>query len=142
MLGAIEMRAEAHTFVGDFAKSREAENLVAAGIGQDRAGPRHELMQAAKAPNQLMARTQIKMIRVGEDNFSAKLFERFLRQRFYRSLRANGQEERCLHHAVRRGQAATPRALRVVLQNFKGKRHALSVSGEDESDSDANHDVS
>lgn len=98
-------------------------------------------MQAAEPPNQLMARPQIKMIRVGENDFRAQLFERLLREGFDGSLRANGQKKRRLHYAVGRGQAPTARARRVGFQNFKRKRHAASVSGSDEGDSDANHDV-
>lgn len=91
-------------------------------------------MQAAKPTNQLVAGTQIKMIRVGKDDFRAKLFERFLRERFDRSLGTDGQKERRLHHAVWRGQAGAARAGRVGLQDFKRKRHALSVSGENPCD--------
>ena len=59
MLGAVEMRAEAHAFVGNFAKVGEAEDLEAAGIGEDRAGPRHEFVEAAEFSNQFVAGAQI-----------------------------------------------------------------------------------
>ena len=59
MLRAIEMRAEAHAFVGDFAKLGKAEDLKAAGIGEDRAGPGHEFVQAAEFADQLVTRAQI-----------------------------------------------------------------------------------
>ena len=140
MFGAVEMRSEAHAFIGNFAKFGKAEDLIATGIGQDGAGLGHELMQAAEAANQLMARTQIKMIGVGEDDFRAKFFERFLRKRLYGSLRANRQKKRCLHHAMRRGQAAAARAGWFGLQDFKRKRHPLSVSGEDEGPANAKYD--
>jgi hypothetical protein len=91
-------------------------------------------MQAAKPTNQLMARTQIEMIGVGENDFRAKLFERFLRERFDRGLSTDGQKERRLHHAVRRGQAATSSPGGIGLQDFKRKTHPLSVSGENPCD--------
>src|SRR5207253_5514972 len=53
MFGAVKMRTEAHAFVGNFAKFGKAEDLVAAGIRQNRAGPRHEPMQAAESANQI-----------------------------------------------------------------------------------------
>ena len=40
MLGAVEVRAESDAFVGDLAQIGEAENLEAAGIGEDRAAAR------------------------------------------------------------------------------------------------------
>ena len=49
MFGAVEMRAEGDALVGDFAQFAEAENLKAAGIGEDGAGPGHEFVQAAHA---------------------------------------------------------------------------------------------
>src|SRR5438105_11047670 len=49
MFGAIEMRTEAHPLVGNLAKRGEAENLVAAGIGENRAWPGHELVQATRS---------------------------------------------------------------------------------------------
>ena len=89
-------------------------------------------MQAAKPANQLMARPQIKMIGVGEDDFGAKPFEPFLCERFDRTLSAHRQEKRRLHDPVWRGQSAAARAGGVCFQDFKGKTHPLSVSGEDE----------
>ena len=87
-------------------------------------------MQAAKPPNQLMARPQIKMICVRKDDFRAKLFERLLGKCFDGSLRADGQKKRRLHYTVWRGQAATARAGRIGFQDFKRKTHPLSLSEE------------
>ena len=42
MLGAVEMGTKAHAVVGDFAEIGEAEDLVAAGIGEHGAAPGHE----------------------------------------------------------------------------------------------------
>ncbi len=44
-----EMRLESDAFFGDAAQVGQAENLEAAGIGEDRAGPGHEAMQAASS---------------------------------------------------------------------------------------------
>jgi len=37
MLRAVEVRTEAHAFIGNLSQFHEAENLVAAGIGENRA---------------------------------------------------------------------------------------------------------
>ncbi len=42
------MRAECDTFLGNFAKLIQTENLEAPGIGQDGPRPCHETMQAAQ----------------------------------------------------------------------------------------------
>src|SRR5215469_9293516 len=138
MFGAVQMRAEAYAFVGDFAKFRQAENLVAARIGENGAGPGHKLMQAAEAANQLMAGTQIKMIGVGQNDFRAEPFKGFLREGLDGGLRADRQKERSLHHAVRRGETAAARAGGAGFQDLKGKTHPPSVSGEDQGPADAN----
>src|SRR5690349_2720054 len=98
-------------------------------------------MQAAEAANQFVPGTQIKMIGVGKDDFRAKLFERFLGESLDGSLRAHGQKKWRLHHTVRRSQATSARAGRVCFQNFKGKTHPLSVSGEDEGPTYAQNNV-
>src|SRR6266481_971838 len=123
MFSAIEMRTKAHAFVGDFTQFGKAKDLIATGVREYGARPRHELVQAAKLADQLVARAQIKMIGVGEDDFRAKFFEGFLRQGFDGSLCANGHEEGRLDGAMRRGQAATARASRIGLRNFERKIH-------------------
>jgi len=110
VLGAVEVRTKTHAFVGDAAKLGEAENLIAAGVGEDGVRPGHELMQATEAANQFVAGTQIKMIGVGEEDFRAQLFERFLRECFDGSLRADGKKKWRFHCAVGRGEAAAPRS--------------------------------
>ena len=123
MLGAIEVRAERHAIVGHFAKIAEAENLKAAGIGEDRVRPGHKPVQAAHRANQFVAGPQIKMIGIAEKYLSAELFEILLRLSLYRCRRANGHECGSFDYAVRRRQTAQARAGRVGSQNFKFKWH-------------------
>ena len=59
MFGAVQVRAENHAFVRDFAQIGEAEHLKAARIGEDRSRPGHEAMQAAELANAFVAGTQI-----------------------------------------------------------------------------------
>ena len=133
MLRAVEMRAEAYPFIGHFSQFGEAEDLIAAGIREDGTRPRHELMQAAELADQLVAGAQIKMIGIGEDDFRAEFFERFIAQAFDGGLRADRQEERRLHHAVRSSEAAAARPERISFQDFKRKTHKPSLSEENPS---------
>ncbi len=130
MLGAVEMEAEAHALIAGFSQLGEAEDLITAGIGEDGARPGHELMQPAELADEFVARTQIEMIGVCEDNFRAEFFERFLGQGFDGSLRAHGHEERSLDGAVGRGQAAAARAGRIGSSYVKRKTHKPSLSEE------------
>ena len=55
---AVQVRLEDHALLGDFAQAAEAEDLEAAGIGEDGVGPRHEAVQAAHVADQLVAGAQ------------------------------------------------------------------------------------
>ena len=68
---AIQVRLETHAFFGDLAQSAQAEDLEAAGIGKDRAGPGRETVQAAELPDQFMPGPQKQMIRIAQDNLNA-----------------------------------------------------------------------
>src|SRR5437879_13580623 len=92
MFGAVKMRTEAHAFVGNFAKFGKAEDLVAAGIRQNRAGTRHEPMQAAESANQFVTGTKIQMIGVSENDFDDELLEHHLNERLDGGLAANRPE--------------------------------------------------
>ncbi len=73
---AVEVRAEADTFIGDFAQSAEAEDLKAAGVGEHGARPADELVQAAHAADGFVSGTQVEMIGVAENDLRAEGFER------------------------------------------------------------------
>src|SRR5216684_6695488 len=68
------------------------------------------------------------MICIGEEDFRAERFERFLGQAFDRGLSAHGKEHGRLDGAVRGGQAAAASTGPVRLRNFKRKTHPLSVA--------------
>ena len=65
---AVQVRLEVHALFADLPQAAQAENLKAAGIGQDRARPRHEPMQSAQPLNRLMPGPQIQMIGVAKNN--------------------------------------------------------------------------
>jgi len=135
------MGAKAHAFIGNSSQFGETEDLIAAGIRENDAGPGHELVQATKLAHEFMARPQIKMISICEEDLCAEFFKRFLSEPFNGGLRSHRQEEGRLHSAVRRGHAAATRPGGVGFQHFESKTHPLSVSGEDEGPAHAAHHV-
>lgn len=76
-------------------------------------------MQAAQIADEFMARAQVEMVGIREDDLGPELFERFLGQGFDRSLGAHGHEERGLDRAVRSGEAAAARASGIGLRYFE-----------------------
>jgi hypothetical protein len=113
MLGAIEVGLKTHAFIGDFAKVRKTENLVAAGIGKNRAVPRHEFVQAAESADEQVAGAEAEMIRIAENDLCAELLKGFIAQTFYGGLRSYRHENGRLNGPVRCHQAATARSARI-----------------------------
>ena len=91
--GAVEVRAEADTFVRDFAESAEGKDLKAAGVGEHGARPGDKAMQAAHAADRLVAGAQIEMVGVAKDDFGAEGFERVLGNCLYGASGADGHED-------------------------------------------------
>ena len=124
---AVQMRAKQHAFLGDFAKVAEAEDLEAAGIGQDRARPRHELVQTAQFADQLVSGAQEQMIGIGQDDFGVEFaFQIALRNAFDRGLRAHRHEDRRLDDAVSGVQQPGARA-RVGALGLEFKMHYFTA---------------
>ncbi len=90
----------------DFAQFAETENLEAAGIGENRARPRHEFVQAVHLADEFMAGTKKQMVGVGKQDLHAEVFEILLRLAFYGSGGAHGHECGSVDYTVRRRQAA------------------------------------
>src|SRR5260370_35043595 len=80
MFRTVQMRPEEHALGRDFPQPGPAEDLISAGIGQDRARPSHELVQAAQIPDQRVPRPEIEMRSGGEKNLRAEIFEGLLRK--------------------------------------------------------------
>ena len=68
MCGAVDVRTKLDAFLAQLANRREREDLIAAGVTQDCAIPRHELVDAAELLDQLHARSQHQVIGVVEDD--------------------------------------------------------------------------
>jgi hypothetical protein len=68
---AVHRRAEVHALLGDLAQLAEAEDLKAAGVGQDRPLPVHEAVQIAVAGDDLGAGARHQVKGVAEDDLGA-----------------------------------------------------------------------
>ena len=121
MLGAVDMRAELGTFLAELAVFRKGKDLEAAAVGQDRLVPRIETMEAAGTLKDVDARTEIKMIRIAEDDLRPRVRLQF--RNVYGldgALRPDGHENRRFNHAVCRVyQAGTGVRLWVCMLYFK-----------------------
>ena len=63
---AIDMRLEVNSFFLNLSHSGKRKYLKTAGICQNRAVPIHKFMQTAKLLDQLISRSYMKMIRIGQ----------------------------------------------------------------------------
>ena len=79
----VQMRAESDTFFRDLPQFVQAENLEAAGVGENRPRPRHEAMQPTRLPHLLHSRAQIKMVSISQQDLNADVFENVLRNAFH-----------------------------------------------------------
>src|SRR5277367_1460611 len=123
MLRSIEVGAKCDAVVSHFAETAQAEYLEAARIGKNRARPGHEFVQAAHPANQFVPGTQIKMVRIREDDLRVEFFEIALRLALYGCGRAYRHKRGRFDHTVRRGQTSETRAGRIGRKNLETKTH-------------------
>ena len=95
-------------------RSPERHDLEAARVGQDRPVPGHEPVQAAEPLDPLVARPQVEVVRVGQDDRRADLDEVVGMERLDRRVRADRHELGRLDDAVGQRQPAEPRPRRAV----------------------------
>ena len=109
MAGAVQVGSEGDPVGVDLPAVGQGKDLVPAGIGQQRARPTHELVEAAKPGDRLVAGAQVQMVGVGEEQSCAQSFQLRGGDGLDRRLRAYGGEERGEQFAVRRSQDSRPR---------------------------------
>ena len=68
MLAAVEVAFESDAILGNLAQIGQAHHLIAAAVGQDRAIPVHEFVQAPKPRDPFSARTQHQVIGIAEQD--------------------------------------------------------------------------
>ena len=124
-LAAIDRRAEACAFFGQLADFGEAEHLKAAGIGENRLVPVHELVQATVGGDDVFAGAQHQVEGVAEDDFRAERVQLLRRKPLDRAEGADRHEHRRFHRLpVGESNAAAPRATvlgnKLILHDKKG----------------------
>ena len=72
---AVEVGRKIDALLLDLAQACQRKDLKSAGIGQNRAVPRHEFVQAAEIMHGLVARAQMEMIGIGKLDLTPYLFE-------------------------------------------------------------------
>ncbi len=127
MGAAVEVAAKGDALRVHFPLVGQAEDLIAARIGEERAIPAHKGVQPAKALNQLVARPQIEMIGVGQHQLCAAFMEVARLQGLDVGLGAHRGKGRHRNGAVGRVKGAQPRQA-VGLVQFKSKRHVVISS--------------
>ena len=95
--------------LGDGPARAQAEDLVAAAVGEHRPRPADEAVQAAAPGDELVAGPQVEVIGVAQDDFRAEVLEVPRREGLDRPARADRHERRRLHVAVGGPQHAAPR---------------------------------
>ena len=100
------MRAKGDAIFLDLAQFTQAENLEAAGIGENRPRPCHETMQSTEIADGLDSRAQIKMVGIAQQDLNAKIFEEVLGHAFDRGERANRHKYRGFDFAMGRNQSS------------------------------------
>ena len=121
-LAAVQVGAELHALVVQLAQIRQRKHLESAAVGEDRAIPVHEGMQSARLLHQLLARAQVQVVGVGQDDLRAAVLQLVGRHGLDAGLGAHGHEDGRFDHAVGRVQPAATRArLLANVQQFKFK---------------------
>ena len=127
---AIEVTLKVDSLIGYPGEGRQAEKLVPAAIGQNRAVPTHEPVKPAQSGDYLISRSQGQMICVGENNLAACRRQILRRQSLHSRLSADGHESRCVHLTVRKRETArTGFALGVLSgdEKLQGRIHRTSI---------------
>ena len=126
---AVQVRAEGDAVLGEGASVAQAEDLEAAAVGQERARPVHEAVQAAEPSDHLLARPQGQVVGVPQNHVEAQVLHVLRSQALDRPGRAHRHERRRLDRAVRGRDPAAPRgAARIAGEDAERERRAHRIS--------------
>ena len=92
VLRSVYVRAEGDAVVSDLEEGGEAEDLIAAAVGEGGAGPAHEGGEAAGLFDELEAGAEVEVIGIGQDDLGAEAEELFLGERLDGGLGSDRQE--------------------------------------------------
>ena len=105
---AVEVAAERHAVLVDDPQVAKRDDLEPARVGEDRAIPVHEPMQPAEPLDPFVARPQVEVVRVGQDDRGARLADVVRAERLDRGVGADRHELRRLDDAMGQGQLPGP----------------------------------
>jgi hypothetical protein len=108
MGGAVDVGLEGHPGLVDLAQGGERHDLKAAGIGEDRIRPVHELVQAAESRDALGARAQHEVIGVAQDDVGSERLDLIGIHRLDSGGGADRHEGGGADHAARHADLARP----------------------------------
>ena len=123
---AIEVALERDAVIVDLAQLTQRHDLEAAGVGQDRPVPGHELVKAAEGGYARVAGAQIEVVGVRQDDRRPDGAQVVRIQSLDRRVGPDRHELRGFDHAVREGQPAQPGARGAV---GRRRSHYLEVRG-------------
>jgi hypothetical protein len=126
----VEVGAELNAIVRDFAERAEREDLKAAGVSEHCARPADEFVQAAHAANEFVTGTEIEMVGVAQDDFSAEGFERVLWDGLDGALRADGHEDRSFDGLVGKMKTGAAAAGGGFAKKLEERGHRLILAAE------------
>ena len=107
MLRPVDVATELAALFAQLADTRQREHLEAAGVGEDGAVPRVELVQSSSLVKNVETRTQIQVIGVSKDDLCLYLFAQFREvHALHRAACPYGHEDRCLDLSVIGGYQA------------------------------------
>jgi hypothetical protein len=124
---AVDRRGEAHAFFTDLPELAQREHLEAPGVGEDRALPAHEAMQAVVRGDHVESRSQPQMKRVAEHDLRVH-FHQFVRcHRLDGAIGADRHEHRGLDGAVRERDAGAP-GRAIGREDFERQAHGARAT--------------
>ncbi len=113
--GPIDVTLEGDAVLGDPPKRLERKHLEPAGVGQHRPVPGGESVQAAHVAHHRLARAEVEMVGVAEDDLRAGAAHVLGAQAADDAVRAHGHEGRRAHRPVGEREHAGPRGARLSL---------------------------
>ena len=122
---AVDRGPERDAVRRDLAQIAQAEDLVAARVGQDRPRPLHELVQPTECPHGLIPGPQHQVERVAEKDLGPDVLEHPRRHALHGAVGSARHENRRFDRAMGRGQAPAP-CLTVGRQHFERHGDARS----------------
>ena len=128
MFRSVKMGTEFHTFLTDLAQAVQAEDLKAAAIRQDGPRPGGEAMQAAVPGHEFVARAQVEMVGVAENDRRADGREVVRRDGLDGTDGSHGHEDGRRNIPVRRVDDARARRAVPMLQSVR-LCHVRRVAG-------------